>query len=122
MRVVSPNLSTTSWQRAIGYSVRINADLRWFDPDNPPSPLWANLYVQVFDQDLQADRFFFNGTAQPIAKNSWNTFSFNWANVSTFPTHYIIRNVFVDVWGRLDTTYNLGSVYVDTVVPIMVGS
>ena len=46
---------------------------------------------------------------------AWNTFSFNWSAVSTFPTNYTVKNVYIDVAGALNQNYTSGSVWIDDV-------
>ena len=48
------------WQAATGYSVRIA------DHMSNTSPLSANLFVRVYDEDLAQDRYFFNNVAEEL--------------------------------------------------------
>ena len=109
MQVTSPDLSTNpGWQQIYRYQVRLMANMN-------SGPLWVNLFVRVYDNDQQRDRYFYSGTAQPVTKLSWNTFDFDWANAPTFPTNYTLRNLIVHVWGSMAQNYTSGSVWIDDV-------
>jgi hypothetical protein len=76
----------------------------------------ANLFVRVYDNDLAQDRYFFSGVAEELTQNQWNTLSFNWASIPNFPTNFVIREVFVNIWGpRTDSDYELDGVHIDEV-------
>ncbi len=112
MQFHSPDLSDSpSWQQAVGYSVKIGE----FMANN--DPLYANLYVRVYDNDLATDRYFYSGTAQALTHNAWNTLNFDWSGASSFPTNYVVREVFVNIWGpKTDSDYQLDGVDLDEVI------
>lgn len=110
MQLWSPDLSAdTRWQGARGFSVQIAEDMAL-------SPtLYANLYVQVYDNDQALTRFFYNGNATAVGEIGWTTFSFDWSSATGFPTNYVVQQVFVNVWGEVSGTY-AGGVYLDEVL------
>jgi PKD repeat protein len=113
MRFYSPDLSADpDWQNAEGYSIELaetmSIELQY---------LYCNLYVNVYDNDQKRVRHFYSGTAQQINPGSWNGFSFNWSEISTFPTNYTLQSIQVNVWGQTGIFYN-GSVFLDNVVAI----
>ncbi|MCK4294966.1 MAG: hypothetical protein KAY65_17340, partial [Planctomycetes bacterium] len=116
MHFHSPDLSISeSWQRASGYSVRIAECM-----GGGLTTLYANLFVNVYDLDLDRERFFTNGVAVPLAYNTWSYHSHNWLDSTNFPTNYVIREVFVDIWGLMaDGSHLNGGVYLDEVIPVM---
>ena len=116
MQFYSPDLSTSeSWQRAFGYSVRIAESM-----GGGLITLYANLFVKVYDLDLDRERFFANGVAAPLAYNTWSYQSQNWWDLPNFPTNYVIREVFVNIWGLMaDGSHLNGGVYLDEVIPFM---
>ncbi|MBN2009889.1 T9SS type A sorting domain-containing protein [candidate division KSB1 bacterium] len=117
MQMKSPDLtSNATWQSASGYTIRI-ADCMGY------SKIYANLYVRVYDNDQAKDRYFYNGTAQELSYDTfgdnnavWNSLSFDWSGISTFPSNYVVKQVMVYVWGHLAGIYE-GGVYLDEVVP-----
>ncbi len=120
MRLRSPDLSDSpSWQSATGYSLEIAECMASF------GQIYANLYVKVYDQDQARERTFYSGTAQALqhdiygdATATWNHLEFDWSAVSGFPTHYTVREIFVNIWGRMTSTYYEGGVYLDEVTPL----
>lgn len=116
MQFHSPDLSGSStWQTATGYSVEIA------DAMSVGWTLYCNLYVKVYDFDQGNDRYFYNGTAQPIQHyqtQAWNYFSFDdWSAIPGFPTNYTVREVFVNIWGPMSGGVD-GGVFLDEVVPV----
>ncbi len=112
MRLHSPDLSTSAiWQRAIGYTIELGDQL------SVTGSLYANLYVRVYDTDQARDRYFYSGTAAPLAHGTWNHLEFDWSGIATFPAHYVVREVFVNIWGRM-TDLIEGGAYLDNVVPL----
>ncbi len=111
MQFHSPDLSDSpSWQATPGYSVRIG---EFMSHDEAMS---ANLFVRVYDNAMAQDRYFFSGTAAVLTAGSWNTLSFDWSSIPTFPADYVVREVFVNIWGpRSDSDYGLDGVYIDSV-------
>jgi hypothetical protein len=73
--------------------------------------------VRVYDVAQARDRNFYSGTAQAITHNGWMQFTFDWSGVGTFPSNYILREVFVDIWGKMSDTIE-GAVYLDEVIPL----
>ncbi len=116
MQFHSPDLSASkNWQRASGYSVRIAECM-----SGGFTTLYANLFVNVYDLDLGRERFFTNGVAAPLSHNTWSYHSHNWWDSTNFPTNYVIREVFVDIWGLIaDGSYLSGGIYLDDVIPVM---
>ena len=117
MEFHSPDLSADiQWQNAAGYSVRIAESM-----GTGAATLYANLYVKVYDLDLARDRYFFNGTAVPLTHNQWSYHQHNWSSVAGFPTNYIIREIYISIWGLMaDGGLLDGGVYLDTVELITV--
>ena len=115
MQFHSPDLSASStWQAANGYTVEIA------DAMSTGGTLYSNLYVVVYDIDESRDRYFYNGTAQPLQHYSvadWNHLTFDWSGASGFPTNYIIKEVFVNIWGKMTDGVD-GGVFLDEVIPI----
>ena len=116
MQLHSPDLSGSStWQGATGYSVQLaDAMSVW-------GTLYCNLYVRVYDHDQGTDRYFYNGTAQPMQHyqtQAWNYFSFDdWSAISGFPVNYTVKEVFVNIWGLMTGGID-GAVFLDEVVPV----
>ena len=126
MQFHSPDLSSSStWQNATGYSVQIAQCMEKIGALWPDTlTLYSNLYVVVYDIDESRDRYFYSGTAQPLqndqfgdATANWNHLTFDWSGIPTFPTNYTIKEVFVNIWGRM-ADYFEGGVYLDEVTPI----
>jgi hypothetical protein len=116
MQFHSPDLSGSStWQGATGYSVELA------DAMSVGGTLYCNLYVKVYDYDQGHDRYFYNGTAQPMQHyqtQAWNYFSFDdWSAIPGFPTNYTVKEVFVNIWGLM-TDLVEGAVFLDEVVPV----
>ncbi len=111
LRFHSENLAELGeWQNADGYTVQIN--------ENMGDQIYANLYVRVYDFDLNQDRYFYSGNAQPLTSNSWNSLTFdNWSSLSGFPTNYQVEEIFINIWGELADNF-FGPVNIDQVVPI----
>ncbi len=110
MDIVSGNLSTNSnWQTADGYSVRVAENM-----SSGSSTIYANLYVKVHDNDLGTDRIWYSGTAQPLTRNEWSSFTFNWSTDPNFPLNYTLLEVYVVIWGTVSGYYS-GGVYLDEV-------
>ncbi len=120
MQFHSPDLSASpAWQSAKGYTVEIAECMASF------GTLSANLFVRVYDQDQARDRYFYSGEAQEMIHDiygdgmaDWNHFSFDWSGIASFPTRYTIKEIFINIFGRLNT-YLEGGVYLDQVVPIL---
>ena len=119
----SPDLtSSTTWQNADGYSVELAQCMQLIGSLDEIT-IYSNLYVVVHDLDEDRDRFFFNGTAVPLTNapygdpsGTWNHLSFDWSVISGFPTNYVVKKVFVNIWGRM-SDYFEGGVYLDEVTP-----
>ncbi len=115
MRYHSPDLSSNNtWQTADGYSVEIA------DGMSTDGTLYCNLYVKVYDSDQAKVRYFYSGQAQPIthySTQSWNHFEFDWSGISTFPSNFTIKEIFVNLWGKMAKGAD-GGVYLDDVTPI----
>jgi PKD repeat protein len=114
MQFVSPDLSTNpDWQNAEGYSIQLIENMS-YPASEGGSTIYANLYVKVYDNDLGTVRYFYNGTAQPLIRNEWNSYSFTWDTIKTFPKNYILQGIFIDIWGTIADYYS-GTVYLDEV-------
>ncbi|MEJ2629509.1 MAG: hypothetical protein P8078_13275, partial [bacterium] len=115
MQYHSPDLSSNStWQSVDGYTVEIA------DGMSTNGTLYCNLYVKVYDLDQAKDRYFYNGQIQALthySSQSWNHFEFDWSAISTFPDNYFIKEIFVNLWGKMSKGAN-GGVYLDNVSPI----
>ncbi|MBN2356731.1 hypothetical protein JXO59_11510, partial [candidate division KSB1 bacterium] len=119
MQYHSPDLSAMpAWQSAKGYTVEMAECMASL------GVLYANLYVRVYDHDQAKDRFFYNGTAQQLNHDIygdgnaiWNHLSFDWSGIQTFPMNFTIKEIYVCLWGKLNTALE-GGVYLDQVVPI----
>ncbi|MFO7889770.1 MAG: fibronectin type III domain-containing protein [bacterium] len=115
MRYHSPDLSSNNtWQTADGYSVEIA------DGMSTDGTLYCNLYVKVYDSDQAKDRYFYSGQAQALthySTQSWNHFEFDWSGISGFPSNFTIKEIFVNLWGRMSKGAD-GGVYLDDVTPI----
>jgi Right handed beta helix region len=120
MQFHSPDLSSSiTWQTAKGYSVQIAECMAVM------TSLSANLYVKVYDIDQDKDRYFYSGTAQELQHDiygddiaNWNHLIFDWSEISAFPTNYVVKEVFVNIWGKM-SGYFEGGVYLDEVMPIL---
>ncbi|MFC2084591.1 Ser-Thr-rich GPI-anchored membrane family protein [Bacteroidota bacterium] len=113
MQFVSPNLSGSElWQNARGYTVQVAQDI-----GIDAAPIYTNLFVKVYDFDMDTTRYFYNGTAQPVTNNQWNQYTFNWTTLENFPTNYRLEDIHVNIWGRMDSYYS-GNVFIDDVVLI----
>lgn len=116
MQFHSPDLSASAvWQAANGYAVRIA------DCMTGTGTLYANAYVTVYDPDQARDRTFYNGDAVPLQRDVygdgtavWNTALFDWSVLSSFPMRRTVKEVFINIWGRLSDSYT-GSLCVDAV-------
>jgi len=121
MQFHSPNLeASTTWQNATGYTVEIAECMSTF----PSIIIYSNLYVVVYDIDEGRDRYFYNGTAQDLEHDvygdgnaDWNHLTFDWSAIPTFPTNYVVKEVFVNIWGKM-SDYVEGGLYLDEVTPI----
>lgn len=119
MQFHSPDLSSSStWQTAKGYSVQIAECMAVM------TSLSANLYVKVYDIDQDKDRYFYSGTAQELQHDiygddiaNWNHLTFDWSEIPAFPTNYIVKEVFVNIWGKMSAGFE-GGVYLDEVIPL----
>ena len=119
MQLISPDLSTDiSWQSATGFSVRITENM------TVGSSLYANLIVTVYDYDQARDRSFFNDALlnQKLTYSSWfnanavwNYLTFDWSNISTFPTNYQVKSITIQIMGEMKGLYE-GQVGVDEVI------
>jgi len=119
MQLHSPNLSTdTTWQSATGFSVRIVENM------TVGSTLYANLIVTVFDYDQSKDRSFYNDLLlnQPLTYSSWfnanavwNYLTFDWSNISNFPTNYQVKKITIQIMGTMAGLYE-GQAGIDEVV------
>ncbi|MHC4489501.1 MAG: hypothetical protein ACYSW7_10060, partial [Planctomycetota bacterium] len=122
MELHSPDLSGNSaWQNADGFTVRVAENM------TAGSELFANLWVTVYDNDQAKERNFFSGTAQKITYSSvfnanitWDTFSFDWSTISNFPTNYQVKDIHVNIWGKLNGLYE-GQMVIDAVTAISGG-
>ena len=120
MQFHSPDLSSSiTWQTAKGYSVQIAECMAVM------TSLSANLYVKVYDIDQDKDRYFYSGTAQELQHDiygddiaNWNHLTFDWSEISAFPTNYVVKEVFVNIWGKM-SGYFEGGVYFDEVMPLL---
>ncbi|MBD3291131.1 hypothetical protein GF337_20155, partial [candidate division KSB1 bacterium] len=116
MRFKSPDLSTSSnWQNAAGYSVEIAECMASF------GSLYANLYVVIYDPARDEDRYFYSGSAQELQHDvygdgnaDWNHLNFDWPLDSGFPDTYTVKEIFVNIWGDMNTFLE-GGVYLDAV-------
>jgi len=121
MQLHSPDLTDfPTWQSAKGYSVEIAECMASF------GAIYANLYVTVYDQDQARNRTFYSGTALALTHDvygdgnaNWNHLQFDWSAVSGFPTHYTVKEIFINLWGHMAGTYYEGGVYVDEVTPLV---
>ncbi len=121
MRYKSPDLSGSStWQTAKGYTAEIAECFA------STGEFFANLFVIVYDKDQAKDRYFYNGTAVKLTHDvyndnnaTWNHLTFDWSGISTFPTNFTIKNIFVNLWGRMSAVLGQGGTYLDEVVPIL---
>jgi hypothetical protein len=119
MQFHSPDLSSSAvWQNAKGYTLELAECMA------VSATMYQNLYVKVYDLDQAGDRTFYNGTAAALnhdaygdANAVWNHLSFDWSGMAGFPTRYTLKEIFVNVWGRLSDSFS-GGVYVDRVAPI----
>ncbi len=119
MQLISPDLSSDpSWQSATGFSVRITENM------TVGSSLYANLVVTVYDYDQAKDRSFYNDLLlnQKLTYSSWfnanavwNYLTFDWSNISTFPTNYQVKSIKIQIMGEMSGLYE-GQVGVDEVV------
>jgi len=120
MQFHSPDLSTLpAWQSAKGYTVELAECMASL------GTLSENLFVRVYDLDQAKDRYFYNGNAKTMQHDiygdgtaTWNHDSFDWSTISGFPTRYIIKEIFVCIWGKMNVALE-GGVYLDQVVPIL---
>lgn len=118
MQFHSPDLSSLDcWQKANGYSVRLTDCMAVI------TTLYANLFVRVHDTDLEADRYFYNGDSVPLdhciygSENIWNDLIFDWSEIPNFPENYIVRELFVNIFGSMNGAFE-GGLYLDHVMPI----
>ena len=119
MGLQSPDLSLDpSWQSTTGFSVRIVENM------TVGSPLYANLIVTVYDYDQSKERSFYNDLLlnQPLTYSSWfnanavwNYLTFDWSNISSFPTNYLLKKVTVQIMGTMTGLWE-GQVGIDEVV------
>jgi hypothetical protein len=119
MQLISPDLSTdTSWQSATGFSVRITENM------TVGSSLYANLIVTVYDNAQGKYRSFYNDQLlnQKLTYSSWfnanavwNHLTFDWSNISTFPTNYQLKSIQIQIMGEMNGLYE-GQVGVDEVI------
>jgi len=116
MQLHSPDLTDSPvWQAARGYSVQLAERLAIIDK------IYANLYVRVYDTDQARDRWFYTPTqALPLTHNAWTHMTFDWSTIATFPAHRIVREVFVNLWGKMSDLVE-GAVYLDEVTPLAAG-
>lgn len=121
MQLHSPDLAgSPTWQSAKGYTVEIAECMASF------GSIYANLFVKVYDQDQARDRTFYSGAAQALTHGvygdpnaQWNHLTFDWSTISSFPSHYTVKEIFINLWGHMDGTYYEGGVYVDEVTPLV---
>ncbi|HEX9934936.1 MAG TPA: hypothetical protein VGB38_07030, partial [bacterium] len=120
MRFYSPDLSSSSvWQSAKGYTAELDECLAGAN-----TTVSANLFVLVYDKTQAKDRYFYNGDAALMqhdvyddATAKWNHLTFDWSQVSNFPSSYTIKRIFINVWGQMNGTFQ-GGVYLDDVANI----
>ncbi len=116
MQFHSPDLSASAvWQAANGYAVEIA------DCMTGTGALYANAYVTVYDQDQARDRTFYSGDAVPLQRDVygdgtavWNRVLLDWSVFSSFPMRRTVKEVFINIWGRLSDTHT-GSLFMDAV-------
>lgn len=120
MQLKSPDLSTdTDWQNCEGYSVQIAECMVSLGSD----PLYANLFVKIYDHDLMEERYFYNGVAQPLThcnyviENIWNSETFNWT--SQMPSNYTVLQIHINIWGQLPGPILEGGLHIDEVTPLI---
>jgi len=118
MQLHSPDLSGLHcWQNAHGFSVRIAECMAVM------TSLYANLNLHLYDLDQQKDRYFYSGTAQPLthcvynSENIWNHLDFNWSAIPAFPHNYIVRQIYINIFGPMDGSLE-GGLYLDNVMPM----
>ncbi|MCP4708151.1 MAG: hypothetical protein GY869_05975, partial [Planctomycetes bacterium] len=115
MVIRSPDLTESiPWQNSMGYSVKIARDF-----PGSGAQIYVNLMIQVYDLDLRHDRYFTTGMATAVPEGVWTERAFirpSWG----FPKNYIVREVFLNVWGWIPYGPWLyeGSFHVDEVTPI----
>ena len=122
MEFHSPDLTNLPvWQSAKGFSVELAECMASM------GILYENLFVRVHDLDQARDRDFYNGTAKPMqhdvygdATPVWNHDVFDWTTITAFPSRYVIKEIYVRIWGKMDVACE-GGVYLDQVVPILGG-
>jgi predicted amidohydrolase len=114
MQFQSPDLSVSEgWQYVAGYTAEIAENV-----SGANTVLYANLGVRVYDIDRSLEVEFYNGTEQALNWNEWNRQTFRRYDTPDFPENYVVRGVFVNVWGMLsDGSYLNGGVYLDEVQP-----
>lgn len=118
MQFHSPDVSSDpDWQNAYGYTVKLAECMVSL------GTLYANLYVRVYDHDQAKDRYFYNGEAQPLthciygSQDIWNSLTFDWSKIASFPANYTIKEVFINIMGTIGGAAYEGGVYLDQVQP-----
>ncbi|MFO7890010.1 MAG: hypothetical protein R6V04_06690 [bacterium] len=115
----SPDLSSIQgWQNASGYTVKIADCLG-------PSKVYASLQVKIWDKSQNQYRYFTSGSAQELNYDTygdnnavWNSISFDWSSLSTFPSSdYTVNEIFIKIWGHIAGLYE-GGVYIDAIQAI----
>ncbi len=112
----SPDLSSIQgWQNASGYTAKIANCLG-------PSKVYASLQVKIWDKSQNKYRYFSSGSAQELNHDIygdnnavWNSMSFDWSSISTFPTsNYTVNEIYIKIWGHIAGLYE-GGVYMDAI-------
>ncbi len=121
MQLYSPELTNKSeWQTANGYTVEIAECM------GVNTTLYAELYIKVYDQDQSRDRSFTIVSLEPIAlqhdtygdnNSNWNHLTLDWGQRSGFPTHYQVKQIFINIWGKMSDNFS-GGVFLDDVTMI----
>ncbi len=121
MKLHSPDLTnSSSWQNAIGFQCTLQDEMSHCDTGGwPCAKTYANLYVKVFDVELQSDRYFYSGIAEQIDQWNPDVRTFLWGLSAGFPANCVIKDIEIYIWGENSLRYLLdGYVMLDNVVPL----
>ncbi len=121
--LISPDLTGQDcWQHTLGFKVRIAQCM------DTNAEMYCNLIAYIYDTDSHTYRTFtYPASASPLTyceygvDNTWNYRGFLWSNVPTFPDNFILKRIYVRIWGDLGYTYhsgNDGTVFIDDIMPI----